>query len=626
MSCGNTKQQLERAGIYALDTCKAPYRINADNIGICNSFYSEHRDETALLTFVSPPQLLTVKQAPSQRLDLPPSRQSDTNGEAFTQPSHHKSAEHCYPPQLQYWEDIQGAADRFVERDAIALTSPLWPRRADITFPAYSEEHVRQRPFLEMALPLNECGLGDVIVGAGAVQNELLPRSFKYAICKSDLFFRDDVGAFSVGEAKTSTSVAKLSQDARSVVAAYTAIVCNTESERGSESMTLPIAQLHGYMVQQQCRYGLITTHDMTWFFKIVPTGSDNSYAMAISDGFPVDYSFSQPQTSSSSSSSSSPEVTCTLLLYFMHLAKVDASPVPGFPPVQRLVAIGRDDASAQHDSPPSGEGAGDEDDQDPEYEDEDKSKAPSSKRGSKRPNSSSSKSSKKQRQIGQQNNSYRAKAHRTSVVLKSLGQETFFDAQRSVMISWGSRSGEVYRYSLLGTNIPVAVKSFSMGLKETRAALQAELKNYHQLKKLQGVVIPRVFGIITFQHLCNKGIVMDLLEPLPDDFKRWSPEQRRSGKMALETLLDQCDAQQNDLRADNFGVDPVTGQVMVLDLEDITIGPTTTGGISRETDEGTAGAVISGEVTRSGSRASVTFDTISTPTVAGWLRTCSTV
>jgi len=251
---------------------------------------------------------------------------------------------------------------------------------------------------------------------------------------------------------------------------------------------------------------------------------------------------------------------------------------------VQRILSIGRDDAPAQHDSPPSGEGAGDEYDQDSEYKDEDERKAPSSKAGSKRRNSSSNKGNKKQRQIGHQNNLYRARAHRTSVVLKSLSQETFFDAQRSVMISWGSRSGEVYRYSLLGTNIPVAVKSFSMGLKETRAALRAELQNYHQLKKLQGVAIPRVFGTITFPHLCNKGIVMDLLEPLPDDFKRWSPEQRRSGKMALETLLDQCDAQQNDLRADNFGVDPATGQVMVLDLEDITIGdPTSSGGISRE-------------------------------------------
>ena len=264
-----------------------------------------------IAAFVSP-QLLTVKQVLSQRLDLLPSRQSDTTGEAFTQPSRHKSADHCYPPQLQYWNDFQGAADSFVELDAIALKNPLWPRRTNITLPAYSEEHVRQRLFLEMALPLNECGLGDIIVGdigkrkasassssstsgAGAVQNELQPRGFKYAICKSDLFFRDDVGAFSVGEAKTSVSVAELSQDARSVVAAYTAIVCNEQSRCGSESMTLPIAQLHGYMVQQQCRYGLITTYDMTWFFKIVATGSsNNSYAMAISDGFPADYSISR--------------------------------------------------------------------------------------------------------------------------------------------------------------------------------------------------------------------------------------------------------------------------------------------------------------------------------------------
>ena len=141
-----------------------------------------------IAAFVSP-QLLTVKQVLSQRLDLLPSRQSDTTGEAFTQPSRHKSADHCYPPQLQYWNDFQGAADSFVELDAIALKNPLWPRRTNITLPAYSEEHVRQRLFLEMALPLNECGLGDIIVGdigkrrasasssstsgAGAVQNEL---------------------------------------------------------------------------------------------------------------------------------------------------------------------------------------------------------------------------------------------------------------------------------------------------------------------------------------------------------------------------------------------------------------------------------------------------------------------
>ena len=207
------------------------------------------------------------------------------------------------------------------------------------------------------------------------------------------------------------------------------------KSSCGSESMTLPIAQLHGYMVQQQCRYGLITTYDMTWFFKIVATlSSNNSYAMAISDGIPADYSISRTQTSSSlSSSSSSPEVSCTLLrcwLYFMHLAKVDTSLVPGFPPVQRILSIGRDDAPAQHDSPSSGEGAGDKDDQD--FVDK-KRKAPSSSK--KGPSSSK----KKQKQTGQQNSSYRGRAHRTSVVLKSLGQETFFDAQRSAMINGGA-------------------------------------------------------------------------------------------------------------------------------------------------------------------------------------------
>ena len=45
MSCGNSKQQLERAGINALHTCTVSYR-NADKVLVqCNCTYSEHRDE-----------------------------------------------------------------------------------------------------------------------------------------------------------------------------------------------------------------------------------------------------------------------------------------------------------------------------------------------------------------------------------------------------------------------------------------------------------------------------------------------------------------------------------------------------------------------------------------------------
>ena len=45
MSCGNSKQQLERAGINAMHTCTVSYR-NADKVLVqCNCIYSEHRDE-----------------------------------------------------------------------------------------------------------------------------------------------------------------------------------------------------------------------------------------------------------------------------------------------------------------------------------------------------------------------------------------------------------------------------------------------------------------------------------------------------------------------------------------------------------------------------------------------------
>jgi len=45
MSCGNTKQQLERAGINALAICTAPYRNATNEIINCNCPFSEHRDE-----------------------------------------------------------------------------------------------------------------------------------------------------------------------------------------------------------------------------------------------------------------------------------------------------------------------------------------------------------------------------------------------------------------------------------------------------------------------------------------------------------------------------------------------------------------------------------------------------
>ena len=45
MSCGNSKQQLERAGVYALAICTAPYR-NSDNIiTVCGCPFSEHLNE-----------------------------------------------------------------------------------------------------------------------------------------------------------------------------------------------------------------------------------------------------------------------------------------------------------------------------------------------------------------------------------------------------------------------------------------------------------------------------------------------------------------------------------------------------------------------------------------------------
>lgn len=50
MSCGNTKQQIERAGVTALQICQAPYLNASGDMLTCNCPYSAHRDETASST------------------------------------------------------------------------------------------------------------------------------------------------------------------------------------------------------------------------------------------------------------------------------------------------------------------------------------------------------------------------------------------------------------------------------------------------------------------------------------------------------------------------------------------------------------------------------------------------
>jgi len=45
MSCGNSKQQLEKAGVNALAICTAPYRNSDGNITECGCPFGEHLNE-----------------------------------------------------------------------------------------------------------------------------------------------------------------------------------------------------------------------------------------------------------------------------------------------------------------------------------------------------------------------------------------------------------------------------------------------------------------------------------------------------------------------------------------------------------------------------------------------------
>ena len=60
MSCGNSKQQLERAGVNALAICKAPYRNSDGIITECGCPFSEHLNEIVPQAHPAPGNYFTL--------------------------------------------------------------------------------------------------------------------------------------------------------------------------------------------------------------------------------------------------------------------------------------------------------------------------------------------------------------------------------------------------------------------------------------------------------------------------------------------------------------------------------------------------------------------------------------
>ncbi len=72
-----------------------------------------------------------------------------------------------------------------------------------------------------------------------------------------------------------------------------------------------------------------------------------------------------------------------------------------------------------------------------------------------------------------------------------------------------------------------------------------------------------------------RQGIALQLLDnSLPDDISSWPEAQRRSAKSVLLTLLKKFNIRHNDIRGANFGLDRVSGSVLVFDLEDVNMNP----------------------------------------------------
>jgi hypothetical protein len=124
--------------------------------------------------------------------------------------------------------------------------------------------------------------------------------------------------------------------------------------------------------------------------------------------------------------------------------------------------------------------------------------------------------------------------------------------------------------WSCLWDDITAAVKIVDVS-KTGAQSLDKERDRYRELSHLQGVCIPRIFSYSFGADIgIIDGFVMQKLKPMPDDFEDWRDCDRTAANSAIRLLKQRTGLVQGDMRGANFGLDEVTGRIMLLDLEDL--------------------------------------------------------
>jgi len=150
---------------------------------------------------------------------------------------------------------------------------------------------------------------------------------------------------------------------------------------------------------------------------------------------------------------------------------------------------------------------------------------------------------------------------------------DAVFRASRIVDSLGSGRIGHVFKYLMETKQQIVAVKLVDTIPEGNDAAFERELQTYRLLEDLQGKVVPQLFGVMEAPSGMRRGIVLQLLDGMSDDFKSWEVERLRSAKKILLMLLTRFGIQHNDVRGANFGIDKKSGRLMVFDFEDVTMG-----------------------------------------------------
>ena len=418
-----------------------------------------------------------------------------------------------YPITISYWEDFDNQTLNFHLLDAIIL-NPLVMQLDPLSRSVCRESHMENK--FVSTVTENLTKLKDSIGFIDKLSNcDVVSKIGHYDIC---CWSNDKINA--VGELKLFWNLEDMPDDAASIIDLYTHsrdYDYNYEGIDARRKWWRALAQLYGYMIDQNIKYGFLSCFNRTWF---VLAGGQN-YNISISNAVHCDSG------------------NCLrAFAYFMHRSKLDESAFIVNNP--RRYSYSDDDSSIEEKSNSEGSHSSDESFVGPV----------SRKRGLDSDNEPS------------------GRRHEPGNKHSSISSEVSLSQVSDFKWLGSGRLGSVYGGNYDG--IHLAIKCVDI-VKGDGCTLSKERKMYERMSALQGVCIPRLFP---HQFRSCSGLMVgfgvDLMLPLPAEIEQWSTEVRRGAYDALLVLALAGGILHNDIRSSNFGQMQVDGRVMVFDLEDV--------------------------------------------------------